>query len=415
MLDPFLQTQFGNGTTQEQGALVRAALVRAGAMPAELLSYNSMITKAPRMVAPGGRWTVWGAAYGAAGRFTGDAVIGSNNLKISSGNFAVGVDYRVSPDTVLGVAVSGGTYNYGLDALGSGRGELVQVGVYGSTRFADRAYLSGALSYGRHDLAVDRNVAFGAVFDRLSADFNANSWGGRIESGYRFAMLNGLGITPFAAVQAQRFETPAYAERDLGGLAAFALNYAAQTTTDTRTELGTRFDYRTVTDYGALLTWRGRVAWGHEFSTERSAVGGVPDASRLRLHGDRRRAGARCRARLGRRGAEVPQRPLVVGQVRWRVLRPHAGLWRDRRRADELVARATAPAAAARSAPAAPCSPSALPQSRARCRAATNAASAIAACPSAVGCTAPPYTALTTPHVASWMLLGLVVAERSSG
>jgi outer membrane autotransporter protein len=148
----------------------------------------------------------------------------------------------------------------------------VQAGLYGSTRFADRAYLSGAVTYGRHDLAVDRNVAFGAAFDRLSADFNANSWGGRIESGYRFAMLNGLGVTPFAAVQAQRFETPAYAERDLGGLAAFALNYAAQTTTDTRTELGTRFDYHTVTDYGALLTWRGRVAWGHEFSTDRPAV-----------------------------------------------------------------------------------------------------------------------------------------------
>ena len=66
----------------------------------------------------------------------------------------------------------------------------------------------------------------------LSADFNANSWGGRVETGYRFAMTNGLGVTPFGAVQAQRFETPAYAERDLTGLAAFALNYAARTTTD---------------------------------------------------------------------------------------------------------------------------------------------------------------------------------------
>jgi uncharacterized protein with beta-barrel porin domain len=96
MLDPFLQTQFGNGTTQERALSFAPPSSVQARLPGELLSYDSMITKAPRMVAPTGRWTVWGAAYGAAGRFTGDAVIGSNTLKINSGNFAVGVDYRVS-------------------------------------------------------------------------------------------------------------------------------------------------------------------------------------------------------------------------------------------------------------------------------------------------------------------------------
>jgi autotransporter-associated beta strand protein len=270
MLDPFLETRLGDGSVQGRALSFAPQSSVQAALPAELLSYDSMITKAPPMVAPDRRWTVWGAAFGASGRFSGDPVIGSNTLKISTGSFAAGIDYRVSPDTVLGVAVSGGAYNYGLDALGSGRGEVLQAGLYGSTRFADHAYLSGALAYGRHDLSTDRSVTVGGVFDRLSAAFNANSWGGRVETGYRFALMNGLGVTPFAAVQAQRFETPAYAERDLAGLAAFALNYAAQTTTDTRSELGARVDYRMMTDYGALLTWRARAAWGHEFSTERS-------------------------------------------------------------------------------------------------------------------------------------------------
>jgi uncharacterized protein with beta-barrel porin domain len=269
MLDPFVETRFGDGTVQGRALSFAPQSSVQAALPAQLLSYDSMITKAPPMVAPGGRWTIWGAAFGASGRFTGDAVIGSNNLSISGGNFAAGIDYRVSPDTVLGFAVAGGAYNYGLDAFGSGHGDVVQAGLYGSTRFAGNGYLSAALAYGRHDLATDRNVAFGNVFDRLHADFDANSWGGRVETGYRLAMMNGLGVTPFAALQAQRFETPAYAERDLTGLAAFALNYAAQTTTDTRSELGARVDYRTMTDYG-LLTWRARAAWGHDFTTERS-------------------------------------------------------------------------------------------------------------------------------------------------
>jgi autotransporter-associated beta strand protein len=271
MLDPFLETRLADGTVQGRALAFAPESSIQAALPAELLGYNSIVTKAPPMVAPDRRWTVWGAAYGGSGRFSGNAVIGSNDLKISTGSFAAGIDYRVSPDTVLGMAVAGGAYTYGLDALGSGRGDVVQAGLYGSTRFAANAYLSAALAFGRHDLSTDRTVAFGGLMDRLSADLRANSFGGRIESGYRFALMNGLGVTPFAALQTQRFDAPAYGERDLGGLglAGFALNYAARATIDTRSELGARFDHRAPV-YGALLILRARAAWGHEFSTERS-------------------------------------------------------------------------------------------------------------------------------------------------
>jgi autotransporter-associated beta strand protein len=271
MLDPFLETRLGDGTVQGRAfAFAPESSVQA-AMPAELLAYNSIVTKAPPMVAPDRRFTVWGAAYGASGRFSGDSSIGSNSINISNGSFAAGIDYRAWRDTTFGLAVAGGRYTYGIDGLGSGRGDAVQAGLYGSTRFAGNAYLSAALSYGHHDLSTDRTVAFGAAFDRLSADFAGTTWGGRIETGYRFALAHGFGVTPFAAAQAQRFETSAYAERDLLGLgpAGFALNYAARSAEETRSELGARFDYRTLIG-GALLTLRARAAWGHEFSTDRS-------------------------------------------------------------------------------------------------------------------------------------------------
>ncbi|MGL1617825.1 hypothetical protein ACSTHL_23445, partial [Vibrio parahaemolyticus] len=39
--------------------------------------------------------------------------------------------------------------------------------------------------------------------DRLRAQFRANAWSGRAESGYRFALpaLDGVGMTPYAAGQ----------------------------------------------------------------------------------------------------------------------------------------------------------------------------------------------------------------------
>jgi outer membrane autotransporter protein len=56
-------------------------------------------------------------------------------------------------------------------------------------------------------MSTDRN----AVGDHLTADFNAQSYGGRLEGGYRFAVPY-VGITPYAAIQAQDFHTPSYSE-----------------------------------------------------------------------------------------------------------------------------------------------------------------------------------------------------------
>jgi outer membrane autotransporter protein len=77
-----------------------------------------------------------------------------------------------------------------------------------------------------------------AVGDDLTADFNAQSYGGRLEAGYRFATLYGA-IAPYAAIQAQSFHTPSYNEADAipGG---FALAFPARDAHDTRSELGAR-------------------------------------------------------------------------------------------------------------------------------------------------------------------------------
>ena len=48
--------------------------------------------------------------------------------------FASGIDYRVTPDTVVGFALAGGGTNWGLaQGLGSGRSDAFQAGVYGTT------------------------------------------------------------------------------------------------------------------------------------------------------------------------------------------------------------------------------------------------------------------------------------------
>ena len=83
------------------------------------------------------------------------------------------------------------------------------------------------------------NATSFATGDDVVAKFNAQSYGGRLEGGYRYAVAPLSGVTPYAAVQLQYFRTPSYSETDLsgGGLGA---NYGATDGTDTRSELGAR-------------------------------------------------------------------------------------------------------------------------------------------------------------------------------
>ena len=70
-------------------------------------------------------------------------------------------------------------------------------------------------------------------------------------------------MTPYAAIQAQSFRTPGYSETDTTG-GGFALAYNSRTGTDTRSELGTRFDRVLALYTNAVLSLRARVAWAHD-------------------------------------------------------------------------------------------------------------------------------------------------------
>src|SRR5262249_12276296 len=167
-------------------------------------------------------------------------------------------DYRVSPDTLIGVAVGGGATNWGLSqALGSGRSDAALVGAYGVTHVGP-AYLSAALSFSNYWMTTDR-VAFAG--DSLHAAFNAQNYGPRVEAGYRFGMETG--VTPYGAAVAQRFSTPNFRETDPMG--AFGLAFNSSSATDIRSELGARFDSLIAGGPNGALILRARAAWAHDW------------------------------------------------------------------------------------------------------------------------------------------------------
>jgi len=238
-------------------------------LPRPALIYKAPVYKAPAVaVADPRRWSIWAAAYGGENNTTGNALAGSHDRSARAYGFATGLDYLVTPYTVVGFALAGGSTNYGLsDGLGSGRSDMFQAAVYSLTR-VDAAYVSAALAYGWHRVSTDRVLTVAGI-DHLTADFSANNIGGRIEGGYRFAIpgvfdLPGFGFTPYAALQMQAFRTPSYSEIAASGSSIFALNYNAHTTTVTRTELGAWLDRSISLNDGAILGLRTRAAWAHD-------------------------------------------------------------------------------------------------------------------------------------------------------
>jgi len=272
LLDPTIAGRAGGFATPsgpipfaaEDGSLAYAA--RHGA-PADAFG---MATKAPALVPqPLNRWSVWAAGYGGSESIGGNAVVGSQDLTARIWGVAAGADYKPSPDSLLGFALAGGGTSFSLaNGLGSGSADLFQAGLYGRQNFG-AAYLSAALAYGWHDVTNNRTVAL-AGFDVLQSRFQAETFSGRFEAGYRFATPY-VGITPYAAAEVLGFHLPAYAEQSLTGGGLFALNYASQTTTDTRSELGLRGDRSFAVPVG-VLTLRSRLAWAHDYDPDRAVT-----------------------------------------------------------------------------------------------------------------------------------------------
>jgi uncharacterized protein with beta-barrel porin domain len=250
MLDPFV-----DGRSVDQNI---------GADPGSVFDYAPLATKAP--LAPAAtfnqRWTTWAAGFGGSGTSNGDPTVGSNNVTTSTYGYAAGMDYHVSPDTVLGFSLAGGGTNWNLaNALGTGRSDAFLAGVYGVTHRGPW-YFAGALAFANNWFTTNR----AAMGDQLTANFSGQSYAARLEGGYRFALPvyhGAAGVTPYAALQAQNFQTPAYSETDLSG-GGFGLSYNAMSANDTRSELGARFDDLTALNAMPLIL-RAKLAWAHDW------------------------------------------------------------------------------------------------------------------------------------------------------
>lgn len=249
--------------------VARAYAGRKPRTASERDAYAAIYRKAPLAQLYEPRWSVWAAGFGGTQTTDGNGTLGSNTATSRVAEAAVGADYWFSPYTVAGFALAGGGTSFSVANSGTGRSDLFQAGAFVRHNVGP-AYVTGALAYGWQDITTDRTVTIAGA-DHLQARFNANTWSGRLEGGYRFVVpwTGGVGLTPYAAGQFTTFDLPAYAEQVLSGTNAFALSYVSKSVTASRAELGLRAD-KSFALNDAILTLRGRAAWAHDFNPDRN-------------------------------------------------------------------------------------------------------------------------------------------------
>lgn len=217
-------------------------------------------------VADANNWTIWASAFGGSSTTDGDAGIGSHERTIRDSGLAIGFDRHVTPDTLVGVALSSGRTAFSLsDDLGSGDAAMLQAAVYARSTF-DQAYVSGALAVGLNQVSTTRQLSFAGV-DRFTADFSTVSVAGQVEAGYQFGWL-----TPYVGMQAQRVSSPAYSETTSAGSSTFALDYAAANSLTVRSEVGIRAEWRNQLDDGGEVALFAGLAWVHDVAVDGSTV-----------------------------------------------------------------------------------------------------------------------------------------------
>jgi autotransporter-associated beta strand protein len=267
MLDPFVGRLDG---ARYGGGALGFASERADAVPSEIALGYSARKRASHALAQaasnfGQRWSVWGAGFGGVNETRGDSGAGSHDTSVSTYGIAVGADYQFTPDALAGLSVSGGGTRFDVTPhYGGGSSDAFQIGAYGVGR-SGPLYVAASTAFANHWMQTER---FGPGGDRLAGNFTAQSFGARVETGYRLEKAFGT-ISPYIAAQAASFFAPGYSEtdRDRG---PFALTYNSRDAHDIRSELGARLQSASMLANGEQLVMHGRLAWAHDWISDPS-------------------------------------------------------------------------------------------------------------------------------------------------
>ncbi|MBS0222486.1 MAG: autotransporter domain-containing protein [Proteobacteria bacterium] len=206
----------------------------------------------------------WIAGIGGAGSIPGDG--NASGLTYNFGGTAVGIDYRLDPRFLVGIAAG---YSHGTQWAGgfqgNGTADTFSAALYGSYT-EGRLYVDALAGYAHADNRLTRPVAIPGFAPQVaSGRTSADQVLGQLEAGYSFGLYAPAKatLTPFARLQVASASQAGFTE---SGVSPFNLAVSPQNTTSARSTLGV--DLAGAIEVGARspLALKLRLGWTHEYA-----------------------------------------------------------------------------------------------------------------------------------------------------
>ena len=215
------------------------------------------------------KWGAWFSGLGGFGSVGGNTNAGT--LTYNLGGAAIGVDYRLDPRFLVGLAVgysSGRQWVNGF--MGNGNTDNYSAALYASFTAngsnGGGLYVDALAGYAYSDNRMQRVMAIPGLATRIaSGQTGANQFLGQIEAGYRIGLFEAARatITPFA-----RFQTVAVSQNGFteSGAQSLNLGVAQQNTTSVRTIIGADLGANIPVGMERPLGVTIRLGWAHEYA-----------------------------------------------------------------------------------------------------------------------------------------------------
>ena len=224
------------------------------------------------------RFRSWLSGVGASDSLDGSSSMGSASVSTQTGGGVVGFDYEVNSHLLVGGMVGGTASNYNVSARSStGTDSSGQVGLYSVAKW-NNFYVNGIFNYGYFSGDTKRYVDGLASTAEQTGKTSSNAFTGRAEVGYRMdhPLVN---VMPFVAMQATSLQMNSFNESNTNNL---GLAVAGNTTMSEPGSLGVQLDHSfDISDKWTLYPLL-RMAWVHEFQTDRSvnaSLQGLPTSN----------------------------------------------------------------------------------------------------------------------------------------
>ncbi|MGU3492951.1 autotransporter domain-containing protein [Xanthobacteraceae bacterium A53D] len=214
--------------------------------------------------------SVWMSGIGTTGSVSGNA--NASGLDYALGGTAFGLDYRVNPNLLLGIA---GGYVTGSQSVSGFSGDT-DTDTFSAVAYVaftqGQLYVDALAGYASASNSLERRITSpGLTTGIAKGDTDAGQFLAQLEAGYSFNLGTppGSAITPFGRLQVIALDQDAFTER---GFSPYNLSVAAQSTTSVRSTLGADFTTRFDPGNGMPLDLGLRLGWVHEFADTTSAI-----------------------------------------------------------------------------------------------------------------------------------------------